>query len=133
MTPTRIVLAVTCILTVPVLASAQTSAAAPAAKMDCCAVGAGHGPSHATTAVLPLTLPNDERATALAAAVLLPPVEHAAHAAAEMACCNQHGHAAMAASPADRCAKGHDAHAGMKGGCGMPCCETHAPATPPER
>jgi hypothetical protein len=110
----NVLVALTCVVTFPVAALAQSPSWTMAANEGCCATSMDDGNGLAASVLLPpsLTPPSDERATALAVAVLLP-----------SGCCDPVGadrgdHAGMAA---EGCCTD------MKDGCAMPCCQSAKP------
>ena len=107
-----VLIAFTCALAFPAAALAQSPAWAMPGMATCC-TATDDGGALAASVLLPapMILADDARASALAAAVLLPPADHSAHAMADMACCQRE-----AASPA----KAED-------GCSMPCCQPARP------
>lgn len=135
MTLNKVLIALTCALLVPAAALAQPPAWSVAAKAECCATMTDDQSALAAAVLLPpvLTLPVDERATTLAMSVLLPRPGDAPAGA----CCGSMGNPAAVVD--------HSTHLGMpqvkppaataaggccqemKDGCGMPCCQSIPP------
>jgi hypothetical protein len=132
MTLTSTLVGFICAVALPAAALAQVPAWALDGPAPCCATLTG-GDALAAAVLLPapMVLPTDARATAVAAAVLLPQAEHAdhaAHAMADMACC-QHGAPSAVASPGRRHSMTDVACSAE--GCDMPCCEKVSPEEVP--
>ena len=124
----KVLIALSCTLAFPIAALAQSPAWAMADTPTCCAVTTD-GDTVAAAVLLPasMVLPDDARASTLAASVLLPQTSHAAHAMADMACCEPATR--PGAAPAGGCCQEMKDGDCCQDGCDMPCCRS----TPPER
>ena len=136
----NVLIALTCVVTFPVAALAQSPAWTMAANGGCCATATDDGNALAASVLLPPgpTLPAEDHATALAASALLPaeccgtlatPAVASDHPMADMPCCS-HGTQPGAVMAGDDCCLGMTDDAcctGMKDGCGTPCCQIVRP------
>lgn len=115
-----------CAVAFPAAALAQPPAWALGGTAPCC-TALTEGDALAATVLLPapMVLPDDTDATALAASVLLPQADHAAHAMAGIACCQTHTPQPMAS--AEGTCQGMKDGSGCAEGCDMPCCQEVPP------